>query len=81
MTAVATNNSTFRVFAGRSSTVLAQRVCEHLKIPVGQAKVLDFPDGEILVKLEEDVRGRDCYLILSTCEPVNGTRSFRSLER
>jgi ribose-phosphate pyrophosphokinase len=71
MTVAATNNSTFRVFAGRSSTVLTQRVCEHLKIPVGQAKVLDFPDGEILVKLEEDVRGRDCYLILSTCEPVN----------
>lgn len=64
-------NNVFRVFAGRSSTVLAQRVCEHLKIPLGQAKVLDFPDGEILVKLEEDVRGRDCYVILSTCEPVN----------
>jgi CTP:molybdopterin cytidylyltransferase MocA len=30
-----------------------------------------FPDGEILVKLDEDVRGRDCYVVLSTCEPVN----------
>jgi len=64
-------NNNFRVFAGRSSTLLAQRVCDHLKIPLGHAKVLDFPDGEILVKLEEDVRGRDCYVILSTCEPVN----------
>jgi ribose-phosphate pyrophosphokinase len=30
-----------------------------------------FPDGELIVKLEEDVRGRDCYVVLSTCEPVN----------
>lgn len=67
----APNTHPFRVFAGRSSTLLAKRVCDHLKISVGQAKVLDFPDGEILVKLEEDVRGRDCYVILSTCEPVN----------
>ncbi len=66
-----TNNHELKIFAGRSSRILAERVCAHLKMPLGQARVLDFPDGEVLVKLDEDVRGRDCYVILSTCEPVN----------
>lgn len=60
-----------KVFSGRNSKALAQRVCEHLKIPLGGARTSLFPDGEIITKLEEDVRGRDCFVILSTCEPVN----------
>ena len=66
-----TNNHELKIFAGRSSKILAERVCAHLKMPLGQARIVDFPDGEIIVKLDEDVRGRDCYVILSTCEPVN----------
>ncbi|MCC6284687.1 MAG: ribose-phosphate pyrophosphokinase [Phycisphaerales bacterium] len=61
----------FKVFAGRHSKELAQRVCTRLKVPLGDAKSFVFPDGELLVKLDEDVRGRDCYVVLSTCEPVN----------
>jgi len=60
-----------KVFAGRHSKALAQRVCDHMGAPLGDAKTSLFPDGEILVKLEEDVRGRDCFVVISTCEPVN----------
>lgn len=60
-----------KVFAGRNSKTLANRVCDHLKIPLGGARTTLFPDGEIITKLDDDVRGRDCFVILSTCEPVN----------
>ena len=59
------------VFAGRSTVDLARRVCNYMDCALGQAKTEFFPDGEVIVKLGEDVRGRDCYVILSTCEPVN----------
>jgi ribose-phosphate pyrophosphokinase len=65
--------SEMMIFAGRSSLELGERICTYLDIPIGRAKVTDFPDGEIIVKLDEDVRGRDCYLVVSTCEPVNNT--------
>ncbi len=60
-----------KIFAGRNSIDLAERVCRHLELPLGAARTESFPDGEVIVKLEEDVRGRDCYVILSTCSPVN----------
>ncbi|MEX2220091.1 MAG: ribose-phosphate pyrophosphokinase [Phycisphaerales bacterium] len=63
--------NTLKVFAGRSSIDLSQRICDYLDMPLGQARTYVFPDGELLVKLEEDVRGRDCYVVLSTCQPVN----------
>jgi ribose-phosphate pyrophosphokinase len=60
-----------KVFAGRSNEAFTKRVCDKIGIPVGQARVETFPDSEILVKLEEDVRGRDCFVVQSTCAPVN----------
>ena len=60
-----------KIFAGRHSAALAQRVCQRLELPLGAARTEVFPDGEIIVKLEEDVRGRDCFVVLSTCTPVN----------
>ena len=60
-----------RIFAGRNSKPLAKRVCEHIGVPMGDAKSYVFPDGELLVKIDENVRGRDCYMILSTCAPAN----------
>lgn len=63
--------NSLRVFAGRRSIELAERVCEHLKTPLGCARTDEFPDGELIVRIEEDVRGRDCFVILSTCAPVN----------
>jgi ribose-phosphate pyrophosphokinase len=63
--------NSIRVFAGRSSIELSNRICAYMEIPLGAARTYVFPDGELLVKLEEDVRGRDCYVVLSTCQPVN----------
>lgn len=65
------NNSTLRVLAGRLHTPLAERICRHIGIPMAQARTTVFPDGELLVKLDEDVRGRDCFVVISTCQPVN----------
>lgn len=64
-------NHELRIFTGRSTATLTQRVCDHLRLQVGQARTVTFPDGEVLVKLDEDVRGRDIFVVISTCEPVN----------
>jgi ribose-phosphate pyrophosphokinase len=66
-------DSEVMIFAGSHSTELATRICTYMDTTLGKARVQAFPDGELIVKLEEDVRGRDCYVILSTCEPVNDT--------
>lgn len=60
-----------RVFAGRSNPELAQRITQYLGIPLGRVQLEDFPDGEISLKLFEDVRGRDAFVVQSTCNPVN----------
>ncbi|MBL9141277.1 MAG: ribose-phosphate pyrophosphokinase, partial [Phycisphaerae bacterium] len=60
-----------KIFAARSGRDLAQKMCDHIGQPLGQAQTVQFPDGELLVKLEEDVRGRDCYIVCSTSAPVN----------
>ena len=60
-----------KVFSGRASRVLAERICRYLDLPLGQGHTDMFPDGELLVKIEEDVRGRDCFVVQSTYDPVN----------
>jgi ribose-phosphate pyrophosphokinase len=60
-----------KIFAGTSSLALAEAMCGHLELPLGHATASRFPDGEVFVKLEEDVRGRDCFVVVSTCDPVN----------
>lgn len=60
-----------KVFAGRHCRGLTQKISERLDIEMGQARTDVFPDGEIIVRTEEDVRGRDCFVVLSTCDPVN----------
>jgi ribose-phosphate pyrophosphokinase len=60
-----------KVFTGRANAKLAQDVCKHLEIPLGRGNTELFPDGELLVKVEEDVRGRDCFIIQPTSHPVN----------
>ncbi len=59
------------VFSGRSNPRLAERVSHYLGIPLGRAQLTNFPDGEISLKLFEDVRGRDAFVIQSTCYPGN----------
>ncbi len=70
MMAMGDSNS-IKVFAGVHSIPLAERICRRLELPVGIGRTEAFPDSEIIVKIEEDVRGRDCFVVLSTCRPVN----------
>jgi ribose-phosphate pyrophosphokinase len=67
----ANDRNHLKVFAGSSARELTQGICAHLDLPVGLGTVTRFPDGETMVKVDEDVRGRDVYVVLSTCEPVN----------
>jgi ribose-phosphate pyrophosphokinase len=60
-----------KIFAGRNTKDLAQKVCASIGVDLGRARTSVFPDGEVFVKLEDDVRGRDCYVVISTCDPVN----------
>ncbi len=59
------------LFSGRSNLPLAQNIAEYLSVPLGEARITNFPDGEVMIKLEEDIRGRDVFIIQSTCQPVN----------
>ncbi|MDB5325027.1 MAG: prs [Phycisphaerales bacterium] len=60
-----------KVFAGRANPELAAKVCKYLGVPLGDGKAELFPDGELMVKVEEDVRGRDCYVFQPTSHPSN----------
>ena len=60
-----------KLFAGSKAGALADRVAKHLGVELGGARTSQFPDGEVFVKLDEDVRGRDVFVLLSTCRPVN----------
>jgi len=59
------------VFTGNANPELAQLVAEKLHIPLGEIEVDHFSDGEIRVELNENVRGRDVFVIQSTCAPTN----------
>jgi ribose-phosphate pyrophosphokinase len=60
-----------KLFAGRAHPALARRICEYLGLPLGRAVMGNFPDGEISCKIDEDVRGRDVFILQPTCPPVN----------
>jgi len=60
-----------KIFGGRAHPELTQKVCGYLGLPRGEIKTKTFPDGEIFCKIEEDVRGRDVFLVQPTCPPVN----------
>lgn len=60
-----------KVFSGGANQVLAQEICAYLDLPLSRTDIRRFPDGEIWVKLMENVRGMDVFLIQPTCHPVN----------
>lgn len=60
-----------KVFAGNSNKALTLEICSYLGIPLGEAEVSNFPDGETSVQINENVRGEDVFIIQSTCPPVN----------
>jgi ribose-phosphate pyrophosphokinase len=62
---------TIKVFGGTSHPKLGEAICSYLGIMLGGAKIERFPDGEKVIKLEDDVRGKDCFVIQSTCMPVD----------
>ena len=60
-----------QIFSGNSNKKLAKEIAEYLSIPVGDATVSQFSDSEIMVQINENVRGSDVFVIQSTCMPVN----------
>lgn len=60
-----------KVFSGRANPDLTREICEYLGISMGQVQILNFPDGETFCKIEEDIRGRDVFLVQPTSPPVN----------
>ena len=60
-----------RIFTGNANPKLAEAVCRHLNISLGRAVVGRFSDGEVMVELLENVRGRDVFVLQSTCAPTN----------
>src|ERR1700746_3024779 len=65
------NNHKLKVFSGRANIPLAEKIARHLGDTLGKMTLDNFPDGEISVRIEEDVRGRDIFLVQPTCPPVN----------
>lgn len=59
------------VFSGSSNNRITADICKHLKVKQGKLTVSRFSDGETRVKIEENVRGKDVFVIQSTCPPVN----------
>ena len=59
------------LFAGNSNPKLAEDICRHIGIKLGEAQVKTFSDGEIQVEIGENVRGKDVFVLQSTCPPVN----------
>ncbi|MDD7805356.1 MAG: ribose-phosphate pyrophosphokinase [Endozoicomonas sp. (ex Botrylloides leachii)] len=59
------------VFAGNSNPDLVHKVVNQLHIPLGKAYIGRFSDGEVAVEIQENVRGRDVFIIQSTCAPTN----------
>jgi len=60
-----------KIFTGNANAALIEKICEYLSIPLGRAFVGRFPDGEVDVKVDEDVRGSDVFIVQPTCPPVN----------
>jgi ribose-phosphate pyrophosphokinase len=65
------HNNKLKVFSGRANIPLAEKIAQCLGDSLGKITLANFPDGEISVRIEEDVRGRDVFVVQPTCPPVN----------
>ena len=63
--------SALKIFCGNSNPALAKEICGYLDVPLGEADVVSFPDGESFVRINENIRGADVFIIQSTCNPAN----------
>jgi ribose-phosphate pyrophosphokinase len=64
-------DSPLKIFCGNSNPALAKEICDYLNVPLGAADVVSFPDGESFVRINENIRGADVFIIQSTCNPAN----------
>src|SRR6266705_5370036 len=64
-------NNLLKVFSGRANVRLSERIAQCLGDPLGRIHFQNFPDGEFLARIDEDVRGRDVFVVQPTCHPVN----------
>ena len=60
-----------KIFGGNANPGLTREIADYLDVALGKVNIGPFPDGEILVEIEENVRGKDTFVIQSTCPPVN----------
>lgn len=60
-----------KIFSGSSNRALAEEICSYLGLGLGELDLLKFPDGEIYCQILENVRGKDIFLVQSTCAPGN----------
>jgi ribose-phosphate pyrophosphokinase len=60
-----------KLFTGNSNKLLAKEIADVLGVPVGDDVVSNFSDGEIMVQINDNVRGDDIFIVQSTCTPVN----------
>ena len=60
-----------KIFTGTANRDLAQKICDAIGAPLGEATISSFPDGETYVKIEENIRGRDVFIIQPTSPPTN----------
>lgn len=65
------SQSGLKIFSGNSNRALAEEICRTIGEPLGEAVVTSFPDGESFVKINENIRGQDVFIIQSTCPPTN----------
>lgn len=65
------NAANVKIFSGTANVELAEKIAAHYGLPLGDAKIVRFEDGEIYIKIEETVRGRDVFIIQPTSNPVN----------
>ena len=67
----ARDDGRWKIFSGTANDALASEICDFLGLPLGQAKISRFSDGETYVQIEENVRGADVFMVQPTCDPVD----------
>jgi ribose-phosphate pyrophosphokinase len=65
------DSETLSLFSGNANPALAHEIARHLRLPVGHAQVTRFSDGETNVEINDNVRGRDVFIVQPTCPPTN----------
>ena len=68
---VMTTRPELKIFSGSAHPDLARRIAEYVGLPLGDASIKAFPDGETSVRINENIRGRDVFIVQPTCPPVN----------